>query len=215
MADALSKSAGTWNLSGDPSGAGAVFHPRVQVRVFTRQHFGAGRVFSQPTLNPPRCHRLSPIVPVPVYSFPMHTRETNRKMTRVLHKQWRCPPDQRLTRTSVLYLLRSTMLLSPLFFHSSVPLPVCEVDASPSCFSLSDGKGTNIWMRIRTTRCYLVGSWFTTDRILYLGKQIHKSIWSMGQYKLLSLRQIIEQMKSGTAKCPASLHSRLFWQPLS
>jgi hypothetical protein len=54
MADALSKPAGTRNPSG--AGAGAVFHPRVQVRVFTHQHFGAGRVFGQPAPNPPRCH---------------------------------------------------------------------------------------------------------------------------------------------------------------
>jgi hypothetical protein len=46
MADTLSKPASTRN----PPGAGAVFHPRV--RVFTRQHFGAGQVFGQPTTLP-------------------------------------------------------------------------------------------------------------------------------------------------------------------
>jgi hypothetical protein len=57
MADTLSKPTGTRNPPG--AGVGAVFHPRMRVRVFIRQHLGAGRVFNQPAPNPPSCHPYS------------------------------------------------------------------------------------------------------------------------------------------------------------
>jgi hypothetical protein len=49
MADALSRPTGTRN----PLGASAIFHLRVQVWVFTHQHFRVGRIFDPSVLNLP------------------------------------------------------------------------------------------------------------------------------------------------------------------